>query len=559
MRIQRRDLSRSGRLCLALTCFLTIALAPTAHAEIDRIEYWWDCDPAATFALDLRNAVAVACGTYDYYVEAPASPSFVGVQIPACVKAGHHVLTFRAGELGGGWGPVYAIPVLIPPPANLQIVAGEWFLSNPAFMQAPAEGTGYPLDAATIAASQDCASLLSDAGWLSIDIPAGTLPGSYAIGFRLQDSEGVWGPVRWESLLVEQADFPVTSVSLVDDAWIDDIIDPHWVCGNTAVPLQPDPANPGWYSADVLCSDFPTQEGYACISFQVGNQVFDVLRYVSLAPVVNASPVAAINANPLAGKAPLNVTFSGAGSTDDGTIVSYAWDFGDGAMAQGIQINHTYTAPGVYTAALTVTDDFCSTDTASVIITVSPDPAPVALISATPLSGKAPLDVTFDAAGSSDDGTIVSYAWNFGDGNAATGVNPVHTYVAQGNYTATLTVTDDFGSTGTASVTITVNAAGSTFRRGDPNSDGKVDIADAITTLGYLFGPEGDPSKAKVRDCFDAADANDDGKLDIADAIKVLGHLFASEGPLPDPFAECGLDPSVETPELTCQTFPPCP
>jgi VCBS repeat-containing protein len=56
----------------------------------------------------------------------------------------------------------------------------------------------------------------------------------------------------------------------------------------------------------------------------------------------------------------------------------------------------------------------------------------------------------FDGSGSSDvDGTITSYAWDFGDGNFGTGLNPPHTYTAVGNYTVVLTVTDDGGATAT--------------------------------------------------------------------------------------------------------------
>ncbi|MFQ5786337.1 MAG: PKD domain-containing protein, partial [Alphaproteobacteria bacterium] len=86
--------------------------------------------------------------------------------------------------------------------------------------------------------------------------------------------------------------------------------------------------------------------------------------------------------------------------------------------------------------------------------------APVAAFSATPASGQAPLDVTFDASASTDtDGTIVSYAWDFGDGASGTGPVVQHTYVV-GGYTVSLTVTDDGGATGASSASIT--ASGST-------------------------------------------------------------------------------------------------
>ena len=86
---------------------------------------------------------------------------------------------------------------------------------------------------------------------------------------------------------------------------------------------------------------------------------------------------------------------------------------------------------------------------------------------------------------------------------------------------------------------------------GDANADGKRDIADAIKVLGYLFGGGATPLG-----CLDAADANDEGKVDIADAIKILGYLFASAGPLAEPFAACGADPTPDT--LTCESFPAC-
>jgi len=88
------------------------------------------------------------------------------------------------------------------------------------------------------------------------------------------------------------------------------------------------------------------------------------------------------------------------------------------------------------------------------------------------------------------------------------------------------------------------------FQRADVNDDGKVDIADAIFILGYLF------AWGAVPGCVDAADANDDGKVDIADVIAILGHLFANSGPLPAPFGECGTDPTDDT--LGCFEYSHC-
>lgn len=74
-----------------------------------------------------------------------------------------------------------------------------------------------------------------------------------------------------------------------------------------------------------------------------------------------------------------------------------------------------------------------------------------------PYSGNTGANILFSSAGSSDsDGTIVSYNWNFGDGNSSTVANPTHSYAQAGSYTAQLTVTDDGGATDVATAGVTV-------------------------------------------------------------------------------------------------------
>jgi len=73
------------------------------------------------------------------------------------------------------------------------------------------------------------------------------------------------------------------------------------------------------------------------------------------------------------------------------------------------------------------------------------------------------LQASFDATGSADsDGSIASYAWDFGDGTTGSGVSPSHAYATAGTYPVTLTVTDDDGAIGTVSHTVTAVTA-------DPN------------------------------------------------------------------------------------------
>ncbi len=89
-----------------------------------------------------------------------------------------------------------------------------------------------------------------------------------------------------------------------------------------------------------------------------------------------------------------------------------------------------------------------------------PNVTPSASFVATPQAGKAPLLVLFDATDSNDpDGAIASYVWDFGDGQSGGGVNASHQYVAQGTYTATLTVTDSDGAISSTAIDIVVAAS----------------------------------------------------------------------------------------------------
>ncbi|MCP5013109.1 MAG: PKD domain-containing protein, partial [Aestuariibacter sp.] len=106
-----------------------------------------------------------------------------------------------------------------------------------------------------------------------------------------------------------------------------------------------------------------------------------------------------------------------------------------------------------------VTDDDGLTDSVSVSVTVE-NKVPVAVIVADPASGHLPLVVNFDGSGSYDpddpNGTVTTYSWDFGDGGSSTDTNPSHTYTVVGSYTATLTVTDDRGDSGSETASIVV-------------------------------------------------------------------------------------------------------
>jgi len=201
----------------------------------------------------------------------------------------------------------------------------------------------------------------------------------------------------------------------------------------------------------------------------------------------NLPPVADPN-GPYTGTVGVAVNFDGTGSSDpDGTIVAYDWDFGDGNTGTGVAPSHAYAANGSYTVTLTVTDDVGVSDTAMTTADISdvPQQPPVSDPNG-PYSGTVGVALTFDGTGSSDpDGTIVTYEWDFGDGSTGTGVSPSYSYSAAGNYTVSLTVTDDSGLSDTAASTADI-AAGPQPPVSDPNGpySGTVGVALAFDGSG---------------------------------------------------------------------------
>jgi PKD repeat protein len=182
-----------------------------------------------------------------------------------------------------------------------------------------------------------------------------------------------------------------------------------------------------------------------------------VMKQFTITLTANQPPVAVIaDIEVTEGRAPFTVQFDGSPSYDpDGSIVEWRWDFGDGPPVYQVQPEHTFTTEGQYVVTLRVTDDGPSNpprwaeDTVTInVLPESTNRAPVAMFTADPESGLAPLSVQFDSSQSSDpDSDQVTYQWYFGDtdivgGGQSTQPNPLHTYNTPQTATVTLEVTD---------------------------------------------------------------------------------------------------------------------
>jgi gliding motility-associated-like protein len=132
-------------------------------------------------------------------------------------------------------------------------------------------------------------------------------------------------------------------------------------------------------------------------------------------------------------------------STTDDVIVDWDWDFGDGTGSSAENPTHTYTTEGTYTITLIVTTELGCTDTINLEIDMVGSFIAVDFI-ADVTEGCEPLTVQFDNTGESG----VSCAWDFGDGSFASSCGSVtHTYLTDGVYDVSLTVTGASGCFGT--------------------------------------------------------------------------------------------------------------
>jgi gliding motility-associated-like protein len=133
-------------------------------------------------------------------------------------------------------------------------------------------------------------------------------------------------------------------------------------------------------------------------------------------------------------------------------ISGLSWNLGDGTGSSLLNPTHTYADSGLFVVSLSAisTLNGCpATATDTVLVLVTPD----AQVTATPLSGCSPLEVTF-----LNTTTFASnFFWTFGDGNAFIGEQPQYVYTEPGVYTADLLATNSNGCADSASATITVH------------------------------------------------------------------------------------------------------
>lgn len=149
-------------------------------------------------------------------------------------------------------------------------------------------------------------------------------------------------------------------------------------------------------------------------------------------------------------------TFTDGSSTGTGTLVTWAWDFGDGGISNLQNPTHLFTTAGVHYVTLTVTNSSGCNHSITNPVEVYPEPVTSFTFTSPTCSGGT---VTFTDVSSTGHGYIDIRDWNFGDGNTGTGASVTHTYTTGGIYNVTLTVTTSDGCTGTTQIPVSIQYA----------------------------------------------------------------------------------------------------
>jgi len=201
-------------------------------------------------------------------------------------------------------------------------------------------------------------------------------------------------------------------------------------------------------------------------------------------PVSNLPPEANFSFYPTNPTAADSISFNDTSTDPDGTIINWTWDFGDGNTSSTQNTTHSYADNGTYLVTLTVMDDDTSYDTITKQISIS-NIEPVANFTFSPSNPDTSQTIMFNDTSTDPDGSIVSWFWDFGDGNTSLTQNTTHSYADNGSFLVTLQIQDNDGAIDSTSEIITISNLGPiaqfSFVPLSPSSDQIIEFTDEST------------------------------------------------------------------------------
>ncbi|MGB1316621.1 MAG: PKD domain-containing protein, partial [Flavobacteriales bacterium] len=225
-----------------------------------------------------------------------------------------------------------------------------------------------------------------------------------------------------------------------------------WVFGDGATSTGENPQNtfvtPGTYNID-----YSTSSGGPVLG------TLTITVYEQLTPTFTADPTE--------GCAPLQVNLTNTTTIGAGiNVTGVSWVFGDGSSTNGETPSQWFTQPGSYFVSLEIQTDLASCNATEVYndaIVVTPGPNATFTTSPNPMTAcDPPLVVSF--TNNSGSPNPITFDWDFGNGNTSTDEDPTdQTFTENGNFTVSLTVTDDLGCATTIQRPVTIGSPETEF------------------------------------------------------------------------------------------------
>ena len=215
---------------------------------------------------------------------------------------------------------------------------------------------------------------------------------------------------------------------------------------------------------------------------------------------VYANPKVSFKSDVTQGCPPFDVKFTDGSKAGSGTIKSWLWDFGEGALSSQQNPTTTYHYSNTYTVSLSVVNSFgCKqTGTSEMPIHVL-DTVHAAFDYYYSNICQSPAPINFTNTSQSPS-AISSYNWNFGDGQQSADTSPEHTYLNKGTYKVQLIAQNKAGCTDTILQSITIGKAGADFTVTNTCVNSSVQFTDSSSAIpissSWTFG-DGTTSKEK--------------------------------------------------------------
>ena len=239
--------------------------------------------------------------------------------------------------------------------------------------------------------------------------------------------------------------------------------------------------------------------------------------------IINTKPIVQFSTTNLSGCTPLTTTFDDNSTTVVGS--NYKWDFGDNSMSQSQNPSYTYPTNGSFTVKEVITAPGGCADSVTKIGYINVLSAINTNFFESNLCENSVTNFTDSSIISS--GTIVSWNWNFGNGNSSTVQNPNFVYTSSGNFDVTLNTISDQGCTGVFTKNIKVDP--------QPKADFNVDklsgcVPETINFIDFSTTPSNSTYSWEFGDGTTATSKNSAHIYSIVDSFTVKFTVTSPQG-----------------------------